>query len=83
MTDEEAGEVAKSKGYIKIKARSGKGRAIFKKGKNDYITYDRGSSQNGGHNGGYWKRATSVAGLNSKTTRGGTWDKYLTKQIGD
>ncbi|MFT2692506.1 toxin C-terminal domain-containing protein [Clavibacter zhangzhiyongii] len=37
----------------------------------------------GGHNGGYWKRATSVAGLNGKSTRGGTWDKYLTKQIGD
>ncbi|MGJ1468146.1 toxin C-terminal domain-containing protein [Clavibacter sepedonicus] len=83
VTDKEAAEVAKEKGYTKIKARSAKGRAIFKKGKNDYITYDRGSDPTGGHNGGYWKRANSVAGLNSKTTRGGTWDKYLTKRIGD
>ena len=36
-----------------------------------------------GHNGGTWKRATSVANLGSKRTRTGTFNATLTPRIGD
>ncbi|MFT2689489.1 toxin C-terminal domain-containing protein [Clavibacter zhangzhiyongii] len=84
VTDKEAQAEAEKHGYVKIKQRSIRDRAIFKKkGENDYITYDRGSGRGSGHNGGFWKRASSVAALNSRRARGGTWNKDLTYRIGD
>ncbi|MFT2751868.1 toxin C-terminal domain-containing protein [Clavibacter sp. Sh2088] len=84
VTDKEAQAEAEKHGYVKIKQRSIRDRAIFKKkGEKDYITYDRGSWGGSGHNGGFWKRASSVAALNNRWTRGGTWNKDLTRRIGD
>jgi hypothetical protein len=84
VTDKEAQAEAEKHGYVKIKQRSLRGRAIFKKkGENDFITYDRGSGRRSGHNSGYWKRVASAAALNGRRTRGGTWNKDLTHRIGD
>ncbi len=75
-TTTEATAAATNLGYSKINELS-KGQAVYKRG-NDYITRDID-----GHNGGAWKRATSVANLGSKTTRTGTYSADLTIRVGD
>ncbi len=63
-------DIVKKMGYVKIRERS-EGEAVFRKG-NKYISFDKK-----GHNGGVWKMARSVDGLKSRTTRLGTFDKFL------
>lgn len=65
------------KGYKRIKERGKRGAAIFTNGK-DYISPDLDD-----HNGGIWKRAKSVKGLENRETRMGTYDESLIKRIGD
>jgi filamentous hemagglutinin len=76
QTTAEATAAATKLGYMKINELSS-GQAVYKRG-NDYITRDID-----GHNGGAWKRASSVANLGSKTTRTGTYSADLTQRIGD
>jgi len=77
-----SGHAAKAKklGYIKTNYRS-HGQAVYHRSKAKsslkYITPDTDS-----HNGGYWKAASSVKNLGSKSTRSGTYDSNL-KRIGD
>ena len=78
---------AKKISYIKINTTSN-GQSVYfsSKVKNDmkYITPDVGSNNgNGSHNGGFWKAASSVENLGSKTTRTGTFNQDLTIRIGD
>jgi hypothetical protein len=74
-TTAEATKVAKELGFTRVNETID-GQAVYKKG-NFYITRDAT-----GHNGGAWKGATSIKDLGSKTTRSGTYDKYL-NPIGD
>ena len=76
-TTKEAAEAAQALGFRRIKETVHGGQAVFKRG-NEYITRDRT-----GHNGGAWKMADSVRGLESKTTRAGTFSADLTRRIGD
>jgi filamentous hemagglutinin len=75
-TTAEATAAATNLGYAKISELSNR-QAVYKKG-SYYISRDVD-----GHNGGAWKRATSVARLGSKTTRDGTYNADLTVRIGD
>lgn len=75
LNSKEAKKAAKELGFEPT-GRYTHGQPIFKKG-NKYITPDVDS-----HNGGVWKMADSIDGLNSKKTRLGTYDKDL-KRIGD
>ena len=75
-TTAEAKTAATALGYLKTNELSN-GQAVYKKG-SLYITRDID-----GHIGGAWKRATSVAGLASKTTRDGTFNADLTVRIGN
>ena len=72
--------VAEKLGYSKVKGQQSHGQAIFtnKKAPRElrYITPDLDS-----HNGGYWKAASSIKNLGSKTTRSGTYDMFL-RRIG-
>ena len=72
----QATAAAEKLGYAKTNELSS-GQAVYKKGKS-YITRDVD-----GHNGGAWKRASSVANLGSKATRDGTYNADLTVRIGD
>lgn len=74
-TTKEATEAAEKLGFKKTNYHSQR-QPVFKKG-NRYITPDRTS-----HNGGVWKMADSVDNLVDRTTRMGTYDKYLNR-IGD
>ena len=65
-------EVPIPSGYKKTKYRS-HGQPVYSNGK-DFITPDVD-----GHNGGVWKKATSVKGLQQKDTRLGTYDANLIK----
>ncbi len=75
-TTAEATAAANAMGYVKINETSN-GQAVYKKG-SDYISRDIDC-----HNGGAWKRASSVANLASKTTRLGTYNADLTVRVGD
>ena len=72
--------VAKKLGYSKVKGQQSHGQAVFanKKASRElrFITPDLDS-----HNGGYWKAASSIKNLGSKTTRSGTYDMFL-RRIG-
>ncbi len=72
ITNKEAEKAAKELGFEKTNYQS-KGRPVFKQG-NKYITPDRAR-----HNGGFWKMASSVEELFSKTSRLGTFSRNLTK----
>jgi Novel toxin 21 len=76
QTTAQATAAAEKLGYIKTNELSS-GQAVYKKGKS-YITRDID-----GHNGGAWKRASSVANLGSKATRDGTYNADLSLRIGD
>lgn len=72
---------AKKMGYIKVNERSNNQAVYFKSSaKSDlkYISPDVDS-----HNGGYWKAASSVSNLGSKSTRSGTYNEDLSRRIGD
>ena len=75
ITTKMANEEAEKLGFKKTNYFS-QGRPVYKKG-NRYITPDRDA-----HNGGFWKMADSVKNLLDKTTRIGTYDRFLNK-IGD
>ncbi|WP_156956588.1 toxin C-terminal domain-containing protein [Stenoxybacter acetivorans] len=75
-TNAEAAKAADAMGYTKIK-ETVHGQTIFYDGK-QYITRDIDA-----HNGGVWKMAYSVKDLGSKSTRRGTFNADLSKQIGD
>ncbi|WP_195948132.1 toxin C-terminal domain-containing protein [Paraclostridium bifermentans] len=77
ITNKELTIIAKNLGYIKVNEQC-HGQAIFynKKSKS-YISYDIDS-----HNGGFWKKATSIKNLASRSTREGTYDIEL-KRVGD
>jgi filamentous hemagglutinin len=75
-TTAEATTAATNLGYVKTNELSSN-QAVYKRGK-DYITRDID-----GHNGGAWKRASSVANLSSKTTRTGTYNADLSVRVGD
>ena len=70
-----ADDVASFLGFAKTKLRS-HGQAVYKDGRR-YISRDVD-----GHSGGYWKMAHTAEGLRSKTTRVGTYDRFLNR-IGD
>jgi Novel toxin 21 len=76
QTTAQATAAAEKIGYAKTNELSS-GQAVYKKGKS-YITRDID-----GHNGGAWKRASSVANLGSKTTRDGTYNADLSVRVGD
>ena len=63
-------------GYRKVKERGSRGAPVYSNGK-DYITPDLD-----GHNGGVWKRAESIKGLENRATRMGTYDETLINRIG-
>ncbi|MFC5698277.1 toxin C-terminal domain-containing protein [Pseudomonas sp. GCM10022186] len=75
-TNKEAKIAAEALGFSKVSETVHGGQAVYKKG-GLYITRDLD-----GHNGGAWKMADSIKGLNSKRTRLGTYDVNL-KRIGD
>ena len=75
MTAKQARIEAKKLGFEETNYLS-QNEPVFKKG-NLYITPDRKA-----HNGGVWKMANSVKGLEQKTTRLGTYDANLNR-IGD
>ena len=77
MTNKEAAELAKELGFEKTNYLSSGKKVFYHPKKKVYITVDRDS-----HNGGVWKVAKTVSELGSKTTRMGTYDKYLNR-IGD
>ena len=81
LCNKEAENVAKELGYSKVKGQQSHGQAIFtnKKAPSEvrYITADIDS-----HNGGFWKGASSIKKLGSKSTRFGTYDRFL-RRIGD
>lgn len=75
-SNSEIKEAAENLGYTKVKGQYSHGQAIFK---NDsarssmrYITFDADS-----HNGGFWKAASSIKNLGSKSRRTGTFDILL------
>lgn len=72
-------KIAHKLGYKPIKNMS-HNQIIFKHEKrNIYISYDIDS-----HNGGFWKKALNkYQNLHKKSTREGTYNKDLTKRIGD
>ena len=82
ITNQEAQQAADEIGYVKVKGKESKGRAIFHRSKAkrslQYITSDYTS-----HNGGFWKAADTIENLGSKSTRSGTYDITLTRRIGD
>lgn len=64
--------LAKKLGYLKLKgAQRSHGQAVFNKGRY-YISPDHTC-----HNGGVWKKATSLEDLFSKNSRLGTYDANL------
>ena len=79
--NKEVENVAKELGYSKVKGQQSHGQAIFtnKKAPSEvrYITADIDS-----HNGGFWKGASSIKKLGSKSTRSGTYDRFL-RRIGN
>lgn len=75
-TNREATQAAEALGYRRINETVHGNQLVFKLG-NNYITRDID-----GHNGGAWKMAYSVKGLESKSTRQGTFDKDM-QRIGD
>ncbi|MFL9583794.1 hemagglutinin repeat-containing protein [Stenotrophomonas sp. AB1(2024)] len=75
-TNKEAAQAAEALGYRRINETVHGNQLVFKRG-NQYITRDLD-----GHNGGAWKMAKSVKGLESKATRQGTFDKNM-QRIGD
>ena len=81
ICNKEAEKVAKELGYSKVKGQQSHGQAIFTNKKAPlevrYITADYD-----GHNGGFWKGASSIEKLGSKATRSGTYDRFL-RRIGD
>ncbi|MBR6877164.1 MAG: toxin C-terminal domain-containing protein [Neisseriaceae bacterium] len=76
ISNSEIKKEAEKLGYKLVKEKS-HGELVFKKG-NSYISFDRTS-----HSGGYWKEASSPNRLNLKQTRNGTFNKNLTKKVGD
>ncbi|MBQ7940725.1 MAG: toxin C-terminal domain-containing protein [Clostridia bacterium] len=84
MRSKKAEKLALELGYVKVKGRFSNGQPIFyNKKTGTYITPDVGSGNDAGsHNGGVWKMAKSIEGLGSKSTRMGTYDRYLNR-IGD
>jgi len=76
QTTKEATVAAAELGYRKINETVHNGQAVYRKG-NLYITRDLD-----GHNGGAWKMANSISGLESRETRLGTFDRNL-NFIGD
>jgi filamentous hemagglutinin len=75
-TNKEATQAATALGFQRVSETVHDKQLVFKKG-NLYITRDVD-----GHNGGAWKAATSIKGLNSRATRLGTFDKNMNR-IGD
>lgn len=75
ITNKMAVEAAEKLGFIKTNFQS-QGQAVFRRG-NKYISIDVDA-----HNGGFWKMADSVKNLAKKSTRMGTYDKFLNR-IGD
>lgn len=84
MTNKEARAAATALGYIEVKNELIKGQLVFKNPKkNLYISADaEGIPGAGGHNGGVWKMADSIANLAKRETRLGTFDANLNR-IGD
>ncbi|WP_434799126.1 toxin C-terminal domain-containing protein [Terrisporobacter vanillatitrophus] len=77
LTAKEAEKLAESMGFYKIKRKSHGQPIFYNKKKKKYITPDVDS-----HNGGVWKKASTIEGLASRKTRDGTFDINLDK-IGD
>jgi RHS repeat-associated protein len=75
-TTKMAAEAAEKLGFRMTNERV-RGEAVFTNG-NRFITRDQTS-----HNGGAWKMADSIEGLESKTTRIGTYSADLSIRIGD
>ncbi|MBP5789407.1 MAG: MafB family polymorphic toxin [Neisseriaceae bacterium] len=76
-TNSEIKKEAEKLGYKQVKGETSHGELVFKKG-NSYISFDRTS-----HSGGYWKEASSPSRLRLKNSRNGTFNKDLTKKVGD
>ncbi|MBR5422698.1 MAG: toxin C-terminal domain-containing protein [Clostridia bacterium] len=72
----EADEVAKQLGYKKVNGQYSHGQTIYHSSKASkalkFISRDVDS-----HSGGYWKAASSIKKLASKTLRSGTYTKFL------
>lgn len=81
-TDAEAREVATALGYRPVGGRSS-GAQVFTNGR-DYISRDRVEPSTGRtHNGGVWKRASSIRALRNRNTREGTYNRDLTERVGN
>lgn len=76
ITTAVATAIAEALGFKKTKYTS-MGRPVFQQGK-QFITPDRKA-----HNGGFWKKAYSIEDFNTRGKRIGTFDKTLSKRIGD
>ena len=63
-------------GYSIVHGNYGKGK-VYKNGKS-FISADIDQ-----HNGGYWKMAKSIKKLWNKNTRLGTYNRDLSKKLGD
>ena len=76
ITNAEAKDAAEKLGYTKVNGQTMHGNSIFTnpKASNNlrYITADVDK-----HSGGFWKAASSIKNLASKTTRSGTYDIFL------
>lgn len=72
---------ARELGYTKTNYRS-HGQAVYYRSQAKFaLKYI--SPDVDGHNGGYWKVASSVTNLGSKSKRTGTYNANLTNRIGD
>ncbi len=76
ITTKQAAAMAEELGFRKTKYITSRGERVFQKGK-QFISIDVDN-----HSGGVWKMARSVEKLERKTTRMGTYDKFLNR-IGD
>lgn len=70
-------DVAKNLGYKEEKGVFSHNQLVFRR-KNRYMTYDMT-----GHIGGYWKLAKDPAYLGDSKRRKGTFNKDLSKRLGN
>ncbi len=84
MTSKQSAKAAKELGFEKTGQFAKNGEPIYyNKKTKTYISQDIGSANGTGpHNGGVWKQAKTIEGINSKQTRMGTYDAQLNR-IGD
>ena len=76
-TNSELRKIAKDYGYTEVKKQFCHGQLIFTNGKY-FISHDVDQ-----HNGGFWKKAKTIAKLYSREARLGTYERNTEMRKGD